>query len=198
VFNLGAYFVSVFLKSVLVLAVLIADILVHLIQVGPGFLGLAIAGLLKRLASVEPVGLITDHPVVLVGGVLVHLVILVSSVLLDIFMVSLASCISDIIVLLLLLAGFLESLSSCEVKLCEFVLVVFGFFLLILLKKLFASIFLSLLNDLLNTSLFLDLELLMPNVLMAFDALGLILTQFAAKMHLVVSFMRHKNLIFRS
>lgn len=105
---------------------------------------------------------------------------------------------SDIVVLLLLLAGFLESLSSCEVKLCKLVLVVFSFLLLILLKKLFASVFLSLLNDLLNTSLFLDLELLMPNVLMALDALGLILTQFAAKMHLVVSFMRHKNLIFRS
>lgn len=78
--NLGAHFVSVLLKSILVLAILITDVVVHLIQVGPGFLGLAIAGLLKRLASVEPVSLITDHPVVLVGGVLVHLVILVSGV----------------------------------------------------------------------------------------------------------------------
>jgi len=198
VVNLGANLVCVLLKPVIVLRVLIGDVVVHLIQVGPGFLGLTIAGLLQGLASIEPVGLIADHPVVLIGGVLVHLIVLFSGERLDVLMVSATSFVSYVVVAFLLLASVCESLCPREVKLGKLVLVVFGLLLLILLVELFTSVFLPLLNDLLNTSLFLDLVLLIPNVLVALDSLSLILTQFAAKMHLVVSFMRHEDLILRS
>jgi len=195
VVDLLLHFISVLVKLALVLVVFVADVLVHLVEVGPGFLGLAIARLLQRLAPVQPVRFVTHHAVVLIRRVLIHLVFLVGGVRLDFFVVGLAGSVRNVVVLLLLLAGAGEGLDSRVVELGELVLRVLGLLLAVLVECLFAGVFLALLNDLLDAGFLLDFELALSDVLVAFHALSLVLAEFAAQVHLVVGLVGHEHLV---
>jgi len=105
VLNLVAHLISVLIEHAVVLAEFVGNVLVHLVQVGPSFLGLTVARLLERLAAVEPVSFVTDHAVVLVSSVLVLFGVLLGGVVLNVLMVDLCLSVCKDVVRLFLLAS---------------------------------------------------------------------------------------------
>ena len=130
---------------------------------------------------------VAHKPIVLFSGIILHLILLVSSLILHIFMVLLAKAVCLTILISILFTSFFKMVGASHFSLINLVLKILLFFFLLLLECLDASSLFSIVNNLLDSGLLSKLELAVASFFMLFNTICFVLTKFAAQMHLVVS-----------